>query len=97
MALLGKRSLDHRRSRAGLSRSAALQPQNFAAPLINDRFSRGIAAVLGCVLRPKGGLCKGHLLRFVAIGEGRSIRSGSLKPLSVRFRETDLQISQMQR
>ncbi|WP_278921943.1 hypothetical protein [Pseudophaeobacter profundi] len=44
-----------------VSRSAALQPQNFAAPLINDRFSRGIAAVAGCVPRPKDGLCK---LRF---------------------------------
>jgi hypothetical protein len=33
-----------------LSRNAALQPQNFAAPLINDRFSRGIAAVAGALL-----------------------------------------------
>ncbi len=39
-------------------RSADLQPQNFAAPLINDRFSRGIAAVAGCVPRTKDGLLR---------------------------------------
>lgn len=47
-----------------MSRTAALQLQDFAAPLINDRFPRGIAAVAGCVPRPKDGLCK---LRYLPI------------------------------
>ena len=50
-------------------RSAALQPPNFDATLINDRFTRGIAAVEGCVPRPKGSLCKGRSLRIAAIGD----------------------------
>jgi hypothetical protein len=55
-------------------RKPALQPQNFAAPLINDRFSRGIAAVAGCVPRPKDGLCKHRYLRIAAISASRSER-----------------------
>ena len=47
----------------GFVRSAAAQAQKIAAPCINDRFSRGIAAVEGYVLRSKGGLCKVHKLR----------------------------------
>lgn len=44
-------------------REAALQLSHFAAPLINDRFSRGIAAVIGCIPRSKDGLCKCRYLR----------------------------------
>ena len=54
-------------------RTTALQPQNFAAPLINDRFSRGIAAVAGCVPRKKYGLCKVRKLRTADLGAQRSM------------------------
>lgn len=51
----------------GKSRAAAVQPSIFAAPLINDCFSRGSAAVEGCVPRLMGGLCKGRDLRIAAV------------------------------
>jgi hypothetical protein len=46
------------------SRTAAVQAQKIAAPSINDRFSRGIAAITGCIPKPKGGLCKVRFLRL---------------------------------
>ena len=54
-------------------RTAAVQPQKIAAPCINDRFSRGTAAVEGCVSRPKGRLCKGRFLRIADLGAQRSM------------------------
>jgi hypothetical protein len=56
---------------AALSRTAAVQPQKIAAPCINDRFSRGTAAVEGCVPRPKGELCKGRFLRIADVAQVR--------------------------
>jgi hypothetical protein len=52
-------------------RTAAVQPQKIAAPCINDRFSRGTAAVEGCVPRPKGELCKGRFLRIADVAQVR--------------------------
>ena len=53
-------------------RTAAVQAQKIAAPSINDSFSRGIAAITGCIPKPKGGLCKVRFLRIAALDGGHS-------------------------
>ncbi|WP_159090064.1 hypothetical protein [Ruegeria sp. Alg231-54] len=54
-------------------RSADICTQKLVAPLINDRFSCGNAAVVGIVNRLKVGLCKGRYLRKAAVGAFHSI------------------------
>ena len=60
-------------------RSADICTQKLVAPLINDRFSCGNAAVVGIVNRLKVGLCKGRYLRKAAVGAFHSIGQFGLR------------------